>query len=176
MEDIKKEISELRSEIKTKTAVWGKRLAELYELARKAEQKEEPEEKLSGLDFHDASRIVDGTEGKLKYKNGEWASYAADDEHSCGVLFFENGRAWWPNSKQRMEKVWSAEPEKKDIFIYCACDSDGKSYAFNNYPQKIVVGGSFQWDSGDGPIEFEERNLFPKKEPVKCVIIPAPEV
>ena len=76
--------------------------------------------------------------------------------------------------EQRKEKAWKVEPKQpEEIFVWCVCDSDGQSCAFGKLPQKITEDDSYQWDTGDSAIEFNDMNLFPKDRPILYRLVPA---
>jgi hypothetical protein len=106
----------------------------------------------------------------------DWFTYCRvqNNEHVYATLLHPSGSEWFPSDELRKGKwrIREKQEEEKEIFVYCACNSDGKSYAFQCDPQNLADDGSFIWDNGDSPIHFDRNNLFPKDKPQKCKLVP----
>lgn len=80
-------------------------------------------EKLTELDFKEASRIAIKTKRRIRYIKyldsdyymiNEWSNFRLHDPE-YEALILPNNQAWWPTLAQQKNKVWEVEPEKADV-------------------------------------------------------------
>lgn len=62
----------------------------------------------------------------------------------------------WPSLAYQKEKAWEIEPE--EIYLYGACDDDGKSFTYESPPIKIRGA----WWANFYTTKLSKDNLFPK--------------
>ena len=73
-------------------------------------------EKLTGLDFYDASRIVSATDRALRHSGGLWLMFKLIPGGSCALVLRDdpNGERKWPLPEEMDEKCWEVESEEND--------------------------------------------------------------
>ena len=134
------------------------------------------------VDFDEAFKAVrKGDQISLESSNN-WSGYRRIEFKSgCsnGTFFIiKDSLEWWPTEEQ-MKGKWKIKPkvdEKKDVFVWGACDGDGDSYLYKEKPIYDATLYSWKEEIGDdNMIEFEKGNLFPKDKPQKYKVVPVDE-
>ena len=95
--------------------------------------------KLTGLDFWDACRIVSDKERMLRYDGGEWCLNTVGhvfNRSPRGLLVVESDKHWWPTVQQQREKNWEVEEEKpEELYIEIVINKSGYAgyrFSFEN--------------------------------------------
>jgi hypothetical protein len=136
------------------------------------------------LDFYDALREVNGTERRIKFKDGRWHRPLYSAECIKFVHNTPNSVGYWmPDTESRREKAWSVEPAPEELVDFkeaFAAALDRKEIApedsefYSHLVQKTAYGAVFvsaqkEWwptpEQRKGkwrvkPEEVEEEDVF----------------